>query len=122
MNRVLIVDDQPLFRRQLRKLLTFAGFEVVGDAGDMPEALKMAKELLPDIAVVDVMLPGENGLAGTLRLKSLIKELRIFLVSSHHDSADLFERSAREIGAEGFISKDELNLDVVMKWMEKLQK
>jgi DNA-binding NarL/FixJ family response regulator len=122
MNRVLIVDDQPSFRRQLSKLLTFAGFEVVGEAGDIPEALKMARDFRPDIAVVDVMLPGENGLAGTLRLKSLIKPLRIFLVSSHQDSADLFERSAREIGAEDFISKDELNLDVVKKWMEKVQR
>ncbi len=122
MIRVLIIDDQPAFRRQLRTLLTFAGMTVVGEAGDISTAEKIAKDLQPDIAVIDVMLPGENGLSGTKKLKKLVDHLRVFLISAHHDSADLFMKSAEEIGAEAFIPKDELDLDLVKKWIDQEQK
>lgn len=117
MNRVLIIDDQPQFRRQLRKLLTYAGMIVVGEAENISSALKMTEELQPDFAVLDVMLPGESGLIAAPRLKALAKNMRIFLISSYHDSADLFSKSAKEIGAEAFIPKDELTLEVIRNWM-----
>ena len=60
MTRVLIVDDQPVFRRQLRLLLTHAGLTVVGEAGDVPSAENLVQKLRPDLAVVDVMLPGQE--------------------------------------------------------------
>ena len=66
--RVLIVDDQSSFRRHLRQLLTHAGLTVVGEAGDMPEAKELTRSLQPDLAVVDVNLPGENGVSGTPQL------------------------------------------------------
>jgi DNA-binding NarL/FixJ family response regulator len=65
------------------------------------------------------MLPGENGLEGTRKLRTANENLRIFLVSAHHDSADLFVRSAEEIGAEAFIPKDELDLATVLKWKNR---
>ncbi|MHC1781805.1 MAG: response regulator transcription factor [Anaerolineaceae bacterium] len=117
--RVLIIDDQPSFRRHLRQLLSHAGMTVVGEANDITEAVGLVKELQPDILIVDVMLPGESGLDGTLRLKPLNKKMRVFLVSAHHDSAHLFKKIAEEVGAEAFIPKDELDLDVVKKWMQK---
>ncbi len=80
--------------------------------------MEKVKELQPDLAVVDVMLPGENGMAGTPRLKALAENLRVILVSAHHDSAYQFKKSAEEVGAEAFIPKDELDLDIVKKWME----
>jgi CheY-like chemotaxis protein len=119
MTRVLIVDDQPSFRRQLRQLLTRAGLIVVGEAGDIPAAKELVRELKPDIAIVDVMLPGESGVVGAPKLKGLAKNLRVILVSAHHDSAQLFQNLAQEIGAEAFIPKDELDLSVVRKWAEK---
>jgi len=114
--RVLIVDDQPGFRRHLRQLLTYAGLTVVGEAGNIPEAERMVQELGPELAIVDVMLPGINGLEGTRRLLSLAPELRVILVSIHHDQADVFRTAAAEVGAKAFIPKDELDLPVVREW------
>jgi len=119
MTRVLIVDDQPSFRRHLRQLLSHAGLTVVGEAGDIPEAKKLVRDLRPDIAIVDVMLPGESGVDGTPQLKVLAPKMRVILVSAHHDSAQVLQQSAREAGAEAFVPKDDLDLDIVRKWMEK---
>ena len=116
MTRVLIVDDQPGFRRHLRQLLTYAGLTVVGEAGNIPEAERMVQELGPELAIVDVMLPGINGLEGTRRLLSLAPELRVILVSIYHDQADVFRTAAAEVGAKAFIPKDELDLPVVREW------
>ncbi len=118
MTRVLIVDDQPSFRRQLRQLLTHAGMIVVGEAGDIPAAEQMVPRLQPDIAVVDVMLPDVSGMEGTPRLKALAENLRVILVSAYHDSAKVFHTSAQEVGAEAFIPKDSLDLELVQSWLQ----
>ncbi len=120
MNRVLIVDDQPAFRRSLRNLLTHAGMMVVAEAQDIATALDLVKELHPQLCVVDVMLPGENGLEGTARLKAINPGMKVVLVSAFHDSARRLQTSAEETGAEGFYPKDELDLDIVRKWMKML--
>ena len=119
MTRVLIVDDQPVFRRHLRQLLTYAGLTVVGEAGDIPAAEAQVRVLQPDLAVVDVRLPGVNGLEGTVRLKALSPNLRVILVSAYRDQAEVFQTAAEEVGAEAFIPKDDLDLDVVRMWLSK---
>ena len=116
MTRVLIVDDQPAFRRQLRPLLTRAGLTVVGEAGDIPEAEAQVQALQPDLAVVDVVLPGVNGIEGTARLRALAPTLRVILISARRDQADVFQTAAAEAGAEAFISKDDLDLGAVRAW------
>lgn len=116
MTRVLIVDDLPAFRRQLRQLLTRAGLTVIGEAGDIAEAEAQVETLRPDLAVVDVMLPGVNGLEGTPRLKALHHNLRVILISAHHDRAGLFRQAAEEAGAEAFVAKDDLDLSMVQTW------
>jgi DNA-binding NarL/FixJ family response regulator len=116
--RVLIVDDQASFRRHLRHLLTHAGLTVVGEAGDVPEARELTRDLQPDLAVVDISLPGENGLSGTSKLRALAPKMRVILVSAHNDSGQMLEKSAIEAGAEAFIPKDNLELEVVRKWAE----
>ena len=119
MTRVLIVDDQPAFRRHLRHLLTHAGLTVVGEAGDIPNAEALVQAMQPDLAVVDVMLPDVNGLEGTLRLKALAPTLRVILVSAHRDQAEAFRTAAEEVGAEAFVPKDDLNVSVVRAWRER---
>jgi two-component system chemotaxis response regulator CheB len=119
MTRILIVDDQPSFRRHLRQLLSQAGLTVVGEAGDIPAALELVRGLKPDLAIVDVRLPGESGVAGVPRLKALAGNLRVILVSADQDSAQLLQKSAQEAGAEAFFPKDDLELEVVRQWMEK---
>ena len=119
MTRVLIVDDQASFRRHLRQLLTHAGLTVIGEAGDVPEAKELTRALQPDLAIVDINLPGENGVSGTPQLKALARNMRVILVSAHDDSGQLLQKSAVEAGAEAFVPKDDLELEMVKKWAEK---
>jgi DNA-binding NarL/FixJ family response regulator len=117
MLRVLIVDDQTSFRHQLRQLLIYAELEVVGEASDIPTAEALVQSLRPDLVIVDLMLPGINGLDGTRRLKALVPCLRVILVSAYRDHAAAYRAAAQQVGAEGFIAKDELDLDVVRAWV-----
>ena len=114
MTRVLIVDDQPNFRRQLRALLERAGLEVVAEADDIAAAESLLKFLQPDLAIVDVLLPDRSGIEGTPRLKSLAPKMRVILVSAYHDKH--LKTSAKAFGAEAFIPKDELDLSVALSW------
>ncbi|MGC9398427.1 MAG: response regulator [Anaerolineae bacterium] len=116
MTRVLIVDDQPRFRRHLRRLLTYAGLDVVGEAETIPQAEEVIQQLRPDLVILDVILPGVNGLAGTQRLKALLPDLRVILISAYRDQADGFRSAAEEVGADAFIAKDDLSLEVVQTW------
>lgn len=116
MIRVLIVDDQPAFRRQLRRLLTRAGLAVVGETGGIPEAEELVRTLQPDLVVLDVVLPGINGLEGVPRLKDLAPTLRIILISAYRDQASLLHTAAVQAGAETFVLKDDLELSVVEAW------
>jgi DNA-binding NarL/FixJ family response regulator len=91
--------------------------DVIAEAGDIPEAEAQARTLHPDLAVVDVMLPGVNGLEGAYRLKALVPELRVILVSAHQDQAHIFRQAAERAGAEAFVQKDDLALFVVSAWL-----
>jgi NarL family two-component system response regulator LiaR len=114
MTRILIVDDQPSFRRRLRQLLAQAGLTVVGEAGDIPQAKELVLKLNPDLAVVDVILPGESGVDGTPQLTALAPCMRVILVSAYHDQ--VLRKKAVESGADGFYPKDDLELGVVAGW------
>ncbi|MBN2118076.1 MAG: response regulator transcription factor [Anaerolineales bacterium] len=117
--RVLIVDDQASFRRHLRRLLTHAGLTVIGEAGDVPEAKELTRALQPDLAIVDINLPGESGVSGTPQLMALAPSMRVILVSAYDDSGQLLRKSAVEAGAETFVPKDDLELEMVRKWVQK---
>ena len=119
MTRVLIVDDQPAFRRVLGQLLSQAGLDVIGEARNISEAEALVRTNPPDLAVIDVMLPDINGLEGTTRLKALAPDLRVVLISAYLNHAGIFQGVAREAGAEAFIPKDKLDLDVVRMWSSK---
>lgn len=118
MTRVLIVDDQASFRHQLRQLLIYAGLEVSGEAGDIPTAEGLVQSLRPDLAIVDIMLPGVNGLEGTRRLKAIDPHLRVILVSAYRDHAAAYRAAAAQAGADQFIAKDDLDVSVVRMWSE----
>lgn len=118
MTRVLIVDDQPSFRHQLRALLERAGLNVVAEAHNIPDAERKTRAMHPDLAIVDVMLPGINGVEGTARLKALAPNLRVILVSAYADRINLFRQAARNAGAEMFVAKDELDLEMVRGWKD----
>lgn len=116
MTRVLIVDNQPAFRRQLRALLSRAGLEVIAEADDIASAEEVVRSRQPDLAIVDVLLPGVSGIAGAMLFKTLAPKMRVILVSAYHEN--LLKASAQAAGAEAFIPKDELDLDMALQWNE----
>ena len=104
--RVLIVDDQPVFRQAARKLLEARGFAVVGDAGCSTTALEAAKQLEPDGVLLDVRLGDESGHEVARALTRFQPAPAVLLVSVL-DPGDGEER-ALECGARGFVLKGRL--------------
>ena len=113
MSQILIVDDNPTFRNQLADLLRRAGAARVHTAADIPQALDRMADCAYDLAVVDVLLPGTNGLEGTLLLRERCPRLRIVLVSAYPQ----FAAAAATVGAEAFYAKDDLDLATVRHWL-----
>lgn len=103
---VLIVDDDPVFRRLARRMLVAAGLEVVGEAPTVADALDVAGRLRPDAALVDVGLPDGDGVALARELAALPWRPRIVLTSSDADAAT--PDDVRSAGAGAFVPKDAL--------------
>ena len=120
MTRVLIIDDQPNFRRQLRRLLERGGFDVIAEAEDITSAEMLLWSTQPDLAIIDVLLGTTSGIEGTLRLKNLAPNMRGILVSAFHDHH--LNKSAKAVGAEAFIPKDELDLSIILSWDSNKEK
>jgi two-component system response regulator DesR len=101
--RVLIVDDNPAMREILRDLLDDAGFEVVSEAGDAEQGVPLAQSLAPDVVLMDVSLPGQDGLAATRRIRRLSPATRVVVFTSF-DGAWV-GREAIAAGASAFLAK-----------------
>lgn len=103
--RFLIVDDHPLYRDGLRaRLCARPDFTVVGEAGSCAEGLRMASELAPDLAVIDISLPDGNGIELTREMRSIRPDMPVLIVSMH---AKLdFIAAAFQAGASGYMSKE----------------
>jgi DNA-binding NarL/FixJ family response regulator len=109
---VLLVDDHALVRRGFRRLLEDeADIVVKGETGDGEEAVRMAKELRPNVVVMDCALPGVNGLVATRRILEENKKVAVLMLSMH--SEDTWVRQALESGARGYILKNALDLELV---------
>lgn len=103
--KVLLVDDHALFRSGVASLLgRQVDFKVVGEAHDGPEALKKAKELTPDIILMDVNMPGGGGLEATRRIKEDLPDVKIVMLTVSDEDNDLFE--AIKAGAHGYVLKN----------------
>jgi CheY-like chemotaxis protein len=103
---VLVVDDHPSFRRFARRLLEAAGFEVVEEAGDGASALAAARELRPDVVLLDVLLPDTTGFELAEALSADPAGPVVVLTSSR--SAGDFDVSLTRSSARGFIAKRDL--------------
>jgi len=110
--RVLLVDDHPLFRQGLRRILEIeADIEIIAEVADGLEATEVAKELCPDVMIVDVNLPSLNGLQVTRQVKEELREAAIIVLTAYHDEEQLF-RSIR-VGASAYFPKDVTPDDLV---------
>jgi DNA-binding NarL/FixJ family response regulator len=116
--KVLLVDDQPAFLDLARGLLQECpGLVVVGQATGGEQALTCAQALRPDVAVVDVLMPGISGFKLAQRLREQMPQLKVIVVSAVDDP--LYPRLARAAGAVGFLSKKALSADAVVALLEQ---
>ena len=105
--RVLIVDDHPGFRARARALLESEGFEVVGEAGSGADGVRTARELAPDVVLLDIQLPDTDGFAVASTVTGEDGGVQVVLTSSR-DGSD-FGALVGSCGACGFIAKAELS-------------
>lgn len=102
--RVIIADDHALFRDGLASLLEARGVDIVAEASNGQEAVDLARELNPDIVLMDLKMPTMDGLAATRLISAEQPDVKVVVVTASDDDADLFE--AIKSGAEGFIPKN----------------
>jgi len=103
--KILLVDDQPLFREGLRTLLSVpADFEVVGEAGNGEEAIRLARLLLPSVVLMDLQMPVLDGVAATRRLSAEQPVCRIIVLTTFDDDEMVFD--GLRAGAVGYLLKD----------------
>lgn len=104
MIKVLVVDDHPIFRQGLISLLQqYPEFEAVGQATNGQEALAVASEVQPDVVVMDVCMPGGDGIAATTALQQALPNVKVIIVTVSDKDEDLF--AAIKAGARGYLLK-----------------
>ena len=110
--RVLIVDEHPGFRESVRHVLDGdAQFLVVAEAISGEESIALAEQYQPDLVLMDLRLPGINGLTAAATIKLNQPEIIILMLSS--DWSDAYERRARATGIRARIAKQQFNLDEI---------
>jgi two-component system, NarL family, response regulator NreC len=102
--RILIVDDHAVVRAGLRMLLSAdPELEIAGEAGDGAQALRLARDLAPDVVLMDISMPDMNGIEATRRIKELCPEVAVLALTMHEDDQYFFEMLAA--GASGYVPK-----------------
>ena len=108
---VLLVDDHSLVRRGFRRMLEDeSDMEVVGEAGDGEESVKLAKQLHPQVVVMDCALPRMNGLDATRQIIEACPDTAVLMLSMHSEST--WVRQAIDAGAKGYVLKNALDLEL----------
>lgn len=112
--RVLVVDDQAIFLDAMRRVVgESSGFEVAGEASSGEESLVLASELLPDLVLMDVNLPGIDGLEATRQLRQADRPPVVLLLSTYDE--DVGRDFAAESGAAAYATKSALGPDLLEK-------
>jgi DNA-binding NarL/FixJ family response regulator len=108
---VLLVDDHSLVRRGFRRMLEDeSDMNVVGEASDGEQAVKLSKQLKPQVVVMDCALPGMNGLQATREILESQPDTAVLMLSMHTEST--WVRQAIEAGAKGYILKNAMELEL----------
>ena len=112
MIRILIVDDHTLLRHGLRLIFNHAeGLAVVGEASDGEEAIAMAQTLKPDVILMDVNMPGVDGIEATRRIRAAQPEIQVLMLTISKQDTDLI--SALKAGARGYLLKNAESGEVI---------
>lgn len=110
--RILIVDDHEIFRRGLRSLLeSRPDWEICGEATDGEDAVEKASQLEPDIAVLDITMPRLNGLDAAQKIRKLLPQCKIVILSQHQLPA--MKREAMKSGASAYVTKSEVSRELL---------
>ena len=108
---VLLVDDHSLVRRGFRRMLEDEpDMDVIGEAGDGEESVKLAKKIRPQVVVMDCALPGMNGLEATRQIIEECPDTAVLMLSMHSEST--WVRQAIDAGAKGYVLKNALDLEL----------
>src|SRR5256714_3945565 len=118
--RIVIVDDHPLFRKGLEQLIHSSGdaFHICGEAGDAGEGISVIRQLKPDLAIVDLSLPGANGIELVKNIRAEFPKLPVLILSMHDES--LYALRALRAGAQGYVMKQEALENVIVAIREVL--
>jgi DNA-binding NarL/FixJ family response regulator len=111
MTRVLVADDHQLLRQALRRALEDSGFDVVAEAGDGEEAVRLVTLLRPDVVVMDVTMPVLDGIEATRRIHAATGHAKVLVLTMHDE--DALRVRALRAGAVGFLTKDSAMQEVV---------
>jgi DNA-binding NarL/FixJ family response regulator len=110
--RILIADDHPIVRRGLRTLLeTKRGWKICGEVGNGREAVARAKALKPDVAILDIGMPGLNGVEVTRQIRKVSPKTEILILSAH--GSEKLVREVVDAGARGYLVKDDADDNLV---------
>jgi two-component system, NarL family, response regulator NreC len=102
--RIVLVDDHDIVRTGLKSFLeTQEGFQIVGEAGSGSQAIQISQAICPDVVVMDITMPGMDGLEATRQLKVLCPQVQILALTVHEDKQYFFEMLAA--GATGYVTK-----------------
>jgi two-component system, NarL family, response regulator NreC len=102
--RIIITDDHRLIREGLRSLLESQGFEIVGEAEDGRSAVKLAKKLDPDAVIIDISMPGLNGIEATRQIHQEAPQVKVIVLSMRSDRRAVL--AAFAAGASGYLLKE----------------
>jgi DNA-binding NarL/FixJ family response regulator len=118
--RIVIVDDHPLFRKGLEQLINSSddAFHICGEANDAAEGLGVIRKLKPDLAIVDLSLPGANGIELVKNIRAEFQKLPVLILSMHDES--LYALRALRAGAQGYVMKQEALENVIVAIREVL--
>ncbi len=109
--RVVLADNHVLVRQGIKSLLEREGFQIAGEAGDGQELIRIAKELQPEVAVLDIGMPILNGLVAAQELKRVCPETKSVLLTRHDE--DQYVVEALRAGVRGYVLKNQAGTDLV---------
>ena len=112
MPRVLVVDDHAVIRRGVQGILsTYPEWDLCGETDNGQDAIRLAGELAPEVVIMDVSMPGMNGLEATRIIHEVLPDTKVLLLTLHSSSE--FVRSAFRAGARGYVLKSDAENELV---------